>query len=132
MTRSSQRQRGRPRRVVRAPPQNSSSRRTRNQAPISPSRLRARRHSPNRRSPNSEIPSPRRFSPRFNRLQSNGDRVRSSSRLRNTNSPIRRNLIDSIVDSARQPSVSRRNNNVSRYDLNYHQRSSKIVKIKSP
>ena len=75
MTRSSQRQRGRPRRVVRALPQNNSSLRTRRQASLSPARLRARRHSPNRRPPNSELPSPRRFSPRINRLQSNGEEL---------------------------------------------------------
>ena len=122
MTRSNRRRSGRPRRSLPSSPRNYNTRRNRNQSSRSPARSRVRVNSPGRRPHNIEIPSPRRFSPRLNRLQANGEIVRTSSRLNSNDDSARRNLIDSIVDSARQPSHSRnRPDNPSAYDLNYRQ-----------
>ena len=52
-------------------------------------------------------------------LQANGDIVRASARLNPRDDASRRNLIDSIMDSSRQPSSSMRNNNLSIYNVQY-------------
>ena len=120
MTRSNRRRRRRPCRSLPSSPRNYNTRRNRNQSSRSPARSRARANSPARRPHNIEIPSPRRYSPRLNRLQANGDIIRTSSRLNRNVDSARRNLIDSIVDSARQPSIRMdSHNNPSMYDLNY-------------
>ena len=122
MTRSNRRRSGRPRRSLPSSPRNYNTRRNRNQSSRSPARSRVRVNSPGRRPHNIEIPSPRRFSPRLNRLQANGEIVRTSSRLNSNDDSARRNLIDSIVDSARQPSRSRNSHdNPSIYNLKYRQ-----------
>ena len=129
MTRSNRRRPGRPRRSLPSSPRNYNTRHNMNQSSRSPARSRARANSPARRPQNIEIPSPRRYSPRLNRLQANGDITRSSSRLNPNADSARRNLIDSIVDSARQPSRSRnRHDNPSAYDLNYCQ-NPRIINI---
>ena len=120
MSRSNHRRRGRPRRSRSVSRSNLNTRSSRNQLAGSPARSRVRIRSPRNRSNSIENPSPRRYSPRLNRLQANGDIVRAIARLSSRDGASRRNLIDSIIDSAREPSDDVRNNNLSFYNIQYH------------
>ena len=131
MSRSNRRRRGRPRSSRSVSSSNYNTRSRSNQSSSSPARSRARARSPSRRPNSIDIPSPRRYSPRLNRLQANGDIARASARLNPREDSSRRNLIDSIIDSARQPSVGTRNNNLPSYNAHYrdNQRNNNIERI---